>query len=176
MSSTSPSKGPKMHNTPPSDFGWNLNQTLNQLIGFADFKGAALLGAAGVILTLFLQSKPTLSPGNILAVVFLVLCALCAGYAFLPFLPFRCRENKENPVFWKSIRGKWKSNQGKEVEYVEYKVWVSELNDFKVNDYYAQENREISKDLMHRFVAIELSIVFLIVGLFFVAIHFLTTK
>jgi hypothetical protein len=57
--STSPSVQSEDTNTTPPDFGRNLNQTLNQLIGFADFKGAALLGAARIILTLFLQSKPT---------------------------------------------------------------------------------------------------------------------
>jgi len=87
MSSTSPSEEPKTNNTPPSDFGWNLHQTLNQLIGFADAKAGALLAAAAVIFALLLQSKPTLSLFDILALVCLALCALCAGFAFLPFLP-----------------------------------------------------------------------------------------
>jgi len=179
MNSTSPSEQSETNSTSPSeqceattppDFGWNLNQTLNQLIGFADVKGAALLAAAGVILTLFVPSKPIHSPGYILALVFLGLCALCAGCAFLPFLR-RFRGNKQkNPVFWMSIRGKWKSIQGKEVKYQE---WVRKLNDIEVNKYYAQENREISKDLWWRFFAIELSIVFLIIGLVFVALVFL---
>jgi len=79
----------------------------------------------------------------------------------------RSREKNQNPVFWRSIRGKWKSIQGEEVN---YQKWVGELNACKVNKYYAQENCEISKDLMHRFVAIVLSIVFLIFGLFFVVL------
>jgi len=109
MSSTPPSEEPKTNSTPPSDFGWNLNQTLNQLIGFADTKAGALLAAAVVIFALLLSSKPTLSLSGIiimyaLALFCLALCAVCAGFAFFPFIPFRIRGNNRNPVFWKWIQ------------------------------------------------------------------------
>jgi len=86
------------------------------------------------------------------------------GYAFLPFLLFRHREKGRNVVFWKRIQSKTLAN---------YKNCVKNLSNSAVNNYYARENHEISRDLMHRFVAIELSIVFLIVGLVFVAVYFL---
>src|SRR5260370_33609119 len=179
MSGPSPSEEPKTeepksNSTTPPDFGWNLNQTLNQLIGFADFKAGALLGATAVIIVLLLPNKPTHPPSGIpvimyyLALFFLALCALCAGCAFLPFLRPRSRGDKYNPVFWKSIR-----HHNKQECYLQC---VAKLNDSTVNDHYAKENYQISKDLMWRFTLVESSIVALIFGLVFVALFFLFPK
>jgi len=170
MSSPSPSEEPKTeetksNSTTPPDFGWNLNQTLNQLIGFADFKAGALLAAAAVIIAVILQSKPTLSLFDILALVCLALCALSAGWAFLPFLPFRRRGKKKNPVYWN-----WIQHLSKKA----YQKCVDELDNSEVNKYYVLENHEISTDLWWRFVLVQCSIAFLIVGLVFAALYFLT--
>jgi hypothetical protein len=173
MSSTSPSEQPKTNNTPPFDFGWNLNQTLNQLIGFADTKAAALLAAAGVIFTLLLSNKPTHFPSGTTTIMYglalgcLALCALCAGCAFLPFIPFRRRENKQNLVFWKYIRHR---------PLDKYKELVGTLDNSDVNKYYARKNHEISKDLLWRFVLVECSIASLLAGLVFAAIFYFLPK
>jgi hypothetical protein len=164
MSSTPPSEEPMTNNTTSSDFGWNLHQTLTQLIGFADTKAGALLGASAIIIVLLLPNKPTLSIFGILALVCLAFCALCAGCAFLPFLPFRSRGNEEYPVFWKWIRRE---------QLNKYEKLVGKLDNSKVNMYYARENYQISKDLLYRFTLVECSIVFLIFGLVFGALFFL---
>ena len=171
MSSMPPPDEPKTNSTTPPDFGWNLHQTLHQLIGFADAKAGALLAAAGVIIALLLPNKPTHSPSGItpimygFALVCLALCALCAACAFLPFLRPRSRENKQNPVYWKWI-------QHRPME--DYKEDVKTLiKNAQVNESYAQENHEISKDLLWRFVLVECSIAFLLAGLVFAAIYFL---
>ncbi len=176
MSSTPPSK---TKNTPLSDFGWNLNQTLYQLIGFADTKAAALIAAAVAIFALLLSNKPTLSLITILyafALIFLAICALCACFAFFPFT---IGENNRITAFWR-----WMSQGGNNQNAVfwqgiqrqqlgSYQELVRTLDDSKVNDDYAEENHRLSKELKYRFGLIQLSIAFLMAGLVFAALYVL---
>jgi hypothetical protein len=143
------------------------------IIGFADAKGAALLAAAGVIIVLLLPNKPTYSSFGITAIMYglalgcLGLCAFCSGGAFLPFLPIcpgKFQGSNQNPVYWKRIRKE---------QLEAYQKFVKTLNNSDVNRYYAQVNHHVSKELRVRFVLIEYSIAFLLVGLAFAAIYLL---
>ena len=120
MNSTPPSEETKTNSTPPSDFGWSLNQTLNQLLGFYDTKAAALIAADVVIFALLLQSKPTFSShsevlfksiAEFLIVLFpftyglaLLSLVVSAGFALYAFSPPTFRENENNPVLTRPTR------------------------------------------------------------------------
>jgi len=141
---------------PPTGFGHNVNQYLNQHIVVADAKAVALLGTNLTLAALFIVNRPlvhTAVIANWISICCFTISALIATYSLFPRLLIGGR----GLIFWEDIVSRRTPS-----EYISDLTAVSLQ---QVEFEYADLNFYLSKILVRKYRAIQVCTVLLMVGI-----------